>query len=307
MVIVSADAPDARLARALVLIRGELSALDVQVRIADASDASDAALPTPATANERLSLDVKEGVVVVRVYAPGALTPMIESVELDGPDVNAEVIAVRAVEVLRAARLLPAQAPRATLGKPIEAPKPAPAPSPLPLQDPSTPALQLAIGPSLTQSTQGSPQLDGQLGVLIGPRWGFVAVGAGTSLFSSEFERAAGHAQIARRALFLQLGARLRVQRAWELNARGGVSYLHYSANGSAQPGYLDRELAHRTAAVSLSVGGVYYFVRSFGVYLDLGALIALDAARVRVDNQSVATLDRPSISLGAGALLGAF
>ncbi len=103
------------------------------------------------------------------------------------------------------------------------------------------------------------------------------------SLAAPQFERKAGSAQVSRRALFFQLGARLRLHQAWELNARGGLSYVHYAASGVAQPGYLGQELDTGTGAASLSLGAAYYFVRAFGVYLDLSGLVAFDAARVRL------------------------
>src|SRR6478735_4530136 len=70
-VFVSSSTSDARLTRALVLIRGELSALglDVQVRAADAADAPASAAETT---SERLSLDIKDGALVVRVFTAGA-------------------------------------------------------------------------------------------------------------------------------------------------------------------------------------------------------------------------------------------
>jgi len=314
-VVVSSNISDARLPRALVLIRGELSAvgLDLQVRAADALDT-----PSPSdSTSERLTLDIKDGSIVVRVFAAGAQTPLVESVDPDGPEVSGEVIAVRAVEALRAARLLPSPTERAAA-----APKPPPEHPPAehlpaehpPVEHPSAaplvqpvPLLQLSLGPSFLQNSQGAPQLSARAAVLLGPSWGFVALGAEGSLTQPDFERAAGSVQVSRRGLFLQLGARVRVHHRWELNARSGLSYLRYGASGEAQPGYQAQDLEHRTGAASLSLGGAYYFVRALGVYLDVSGLVAFDAARVRLADETVVTLDRPSFALGFGVLLGAF
>jgi hypothetical protein len=315
LVIVSSNTSDARLARALVLIRGELSALGVDLQIRSA-ELPDAPASGSEPSSERLSLDVKEGVVVVRVFAAGAQAPLVESVDLDGPEVTAEVIAVRAVEALRAARLLPSQTPKAATPKtPAESPPAQPPPVDRSPVEPSKavpserplPLLQVALGPTFLQNPQGLPQLNAQLALRVGPSWGFAALAAEASLAGPDFTRQAGSAQISRRALLLQLGARLRVHRAWEVNARGGLSYIHYAASGVAQPGYLEQELQHDTGAASLSVGSAYYFARAFGVYLDFSALVAFDAARVRVGSENAVTLDRPSLALGVGALLGAF
>lgn len=311
-VSVTTNASDARMTRALVLIRGELSAvgLDLQVRSAD-----DLAASAPDTSSDRMSLDVKDGAIVVRVYAAGAQAPLVESVDLDGPEVTAEVIAVRAVEALRAAQLLPSPTQRTPTPKPPSPPPTAPRKAePVPIERApaahstrAVPLLQLALGPTLVQNLQGPPQLNAQAALAIGPSWGFVALGAEGSLTRLDFERTPGSAQISRRTSFLQFGGRVRLHRAWELNARAGVNYLHYRARGSAQPGYSAQSLEHETGGVSLSVGGAYYFARAFGAYLDFGGLVAFDAARVRLADESVVTLDQPSFRVGIGLLLGAF
>ena len=314
-VIVSSNTSDARLTRALVLIRGELSALglDVQVRAVEAAEGPPS---TPEVTSERLSLDVKEGVIVVRVFAAGAQAPLVESVDLDGPDVTAEVIAVRAVEALRAARLLPSRKERGSPTAP-RAQTPTATHPPVeqrPTEHPAAPAialpvptLQLSLGSTFVANAQGLPQPSAHAAIRVGPHWGFVALGVEGSLADLSLSRSVGSAQVSRRTLFLELGARVRVHRAWELNARGGVSYLHYSAKGVAEPGYLARSLEHGSGALALSIGGAHCFSSAFAVYLDVGGLVAFDAARIRLGNEEVVTLDHPSLSFGAGVLLGVF
>jgi hypothetical protein len=311
-VLVSSSPSDARLTRALVLIRGELSALGLDVRVTDGGDAPPG---FSETTSERLSLDVKDGVVVVRVFAAGGQVALVESVDVDGPEVTAEVIAVRAVEALRAARLLPAQPTRLVAPKPPPPPSsaeppasrtPAVVPNVAALATP-IPTVLLSLGPILVQNGRGSPQVGARAAVLVGPRWGFVAVGAEASLAEPDFESKAGSGHASRRALLLQLGTRVRFHRAWELSARAGVSYIHYAASGVAQPGYQAQDLEHGTGAASLSFGGAHYFARAFGIYLDLSGILAFDAARIRLDEADVVTLDRPSLALGAGVLLGFF
>lgn len=310
-VSVTTNTSDARMTRALVLIRGELSAvgLDLQVHGAD-----EVASGTPDTSGDRLTLDVKDGTIVVRVFAAGAQAPLVESVDLDGPEVTGEVIAVRAVEALRAARLLPAPSQRPATPAP-----PAPSPSaPRPVEHPPTdpvpvaprarqvPLFELALGPTFVQNLQGLAQVSGHVALAVGPSWGFAALGAEGSLSGLDFDRNPGSARISRRTSFLQLGARAQLHGSWELNARAGINYLHYRANGSARAGYAAQDLEHDTAGVSLSVGGAYYFARVVGVYLDVGGLAAFDAARVRLADETVVTLDQPSFAAGFGLLLGA-
>jgi hypothetical protein len=311
-VSVTTNTSDARMTRALVLIRGELSAVGLDLQLHNAEEVASAATDT---SSDRLSLDVKDGAIVVRVFPAGAQAPLVESVDLDGPEVSAEVIAVRAVEALRAARLLPSPTQRApTPQAPPRAPEAthsvehAPPERGAPASTlPAVPLLQFALGPAFVQNLQGLPQLAAHAALAVGPSWGFVALGGEGSLTGLSFERRPGSAQISRRTLFLQLGARVRLHRSWELNARAGVQYLHYRASGSAQTGYAAQALQHDTGGVSLSLGGAYYFARAVGVYLDLGTLTAFDAARVRLADETVVTLDRPSFALGFGLLLGAF
>ncbi|HEX2671296.1 MAG TPA: hypothetical protein VHM25_10520 [Polyangiaceae bacterium] len=310
-VSVTTNASDARMMRALVLIRGELSAVGLELQVHGADDVASAD-----TSSDRLSLDVKDGAIVVRVFPAFAQAPLVESVDLDGPEVSAEVIAVRAVEALRAARLLPAPGqrpapPKATPPPPAASPPVKHAPpeherdSAAPTQR-AVPLLELALGPTFVQNLQGPPQLNGHAALAVGPSWGFVALGAEGSLTGLDFERRPGSAQISRRTLFLQLGARVQLHRSWELNTRAGLHYLHYRASGSAETGYSAQVLEHDTGGVSLSVAGAYYFARAVGVYLDLGTLAAFDAARVRLADETVVTLDRPSFAIGCGVLLGA-
>jgi len=311
IVSVTTNTSDARITRALVLIRGELSAVGLDLQLHNADEVASAA---PDTSSDRLTLDVKDGVIVVRVFPSGAQAPLVESVDLDGPEVSAEVIAVRAVEALRAARLLPSPtqrpptpkaAPAATAAsRPVEHAPPEHEPAAPTVR--AVPLLEFALGPVFVQNLQGLPQLNARAGVAVGPRWGFVALGAEGSLTGLDFERRPGSAQISRRTLFLQLGARVQLHRSWELNARAGVHYLHYRASGSAQTGYSAQTLEHDTGGVSLSVGGAYYFARAVGVYLDIGTLAAFDAARVRLADETVVTLDQPSFAVGCGLLLGA-
>lgn len=315
-VVVTSNTVDERLTRALVLIRGELSAVGLELQVRGAEEA----VTSSEVTRDRLSIELRNSSIAVRVFAAGSETPLVESVAPDGPEVSAEVIAVRAVEALRAARLLPAASEREPKPAPVEAPRAVdarPAVTPTFESRPVEPShamrraldfplLQLALGPTFVQQMHGPPQTSARVSLSVGKSHGFVALGGEGSLSGLDFERNSGAAQISRRALFLQLGARVRVHRAWELNARGGIHYLHYGASGSAQPGYTSQDLEHGTGGASFSIGGAYYFARSLGVYLDLASLIAFDAARVRIANESLVTLDQPSFALGFGLLLGA-
>lgn len=325
--VISALAPDARLSRVLRLIRGELAGLGLDAELREeATPAS--VVAAPAGAYGALVIEARESAISVRAFAPGEAKPVAESIDLDAAGVDAEVVAVRAVETLRAALLPFAQAHRAELSpaargfarvaepvakRPptvtVAETKPPATPSvaaPGGARWAATPWVELAIGPNLSLSSSSSPLFDAEGVLLIGPPWGFVALGAESSLFRTELAGTGGHAEITRRTLSGQVGARLR-RREWELGTRLGVSYLSYTVHGVAEPGYLAQDLRHQAAAGSLTLSVAYYFVPSLGVYLSLSGLCSFDAARVRVAERDVGTLDQPSLALGTGAVLGLF
>ncbi len=325
VVVISAIAPDARLSHVLRLIRGELAGLGLDAELRE-DPAPASVVGAPAGAYGALVIEASEAAISVRAFAPGETKPVVESIDLDSAGVDAEVVAVRAVETLRAALLPFAQAHRAELSPAARgfarvaepaAVSPPPATekkrpltprvaAPRGTRNAMTPWVELAIGPNLLLNTSSSPLFDAQGVVLLGHAWGFVALGAESSLFRAELAGTGGHAEITRRALSGQVGARLR-RREWELATRLGVSYLNYAVHGVAEPGYLARDLRHQAAAASLTLSLAYYFVPSLGAYLSLSGLCSFDAARVRVAERDVGTLDQPSLALGAGALLGVF
>ena len=326
VVVISTVAPDARLARVLRLIRGELAGLGLDAELREEA-APASVLAAPPGAYGALVIEASEGAVSVRAFAPGETKPVVESIDLDSAGVDAEVVAVRAVETLRAALLPFAQAHRAELSpaargfarvpepevarapavataKPAVTPRAA---APRGERNGATPWVELAIGPNLLLNTSARPMFDAQAVVLIGPSWGFVALGAESSLFRAELAGTGGHAEITRRTLSGEVGARLRLRRQWELEARLGASYVNYAVHGVAEPGYLAQDLRHQTAAGSLTLSGAYYFVPSLGVYVSVSGLCSFDAARVRVAERDVGTLDQPSFALGAGARFARF
>ena len=313
-VIVVAPAPRAALVeRALPLIRGELAGEGLGAEMRDDE-------PQTATVPEGvyglLRLETNGSTMVIRAFAPGAPKPIVANVDSEEPGVDAEVLAVRAVETLRAAVLQFAQSHREDLPEAVrgfaQLPK-APAPASMPARAappparPSTPALQVFLGPELAWHPHLLPSLGAQGGIIVGPRWGFVAAGVESTLYRSRVEADAGHADISRRALALEFGARLRLARVWQISASVGAGYASYVARGKGAPGYVGVDVDHRSVAALLAVGGAYYFGRACAVYLNFRGGLALDAPAVRIAGRDASTLDRPSVVVSSGALFGIF
>lgn len=305
----------------LRLIRGELVGLGLDAELRE--DAAPAAVSAaPNGAYGALIVEASDSVLSVRAFAPGDPKPVVESIDLDSAGVDAEVAAVRAVETLRAALLPFAQAHRAELSaaardfarvrelpdKPAAStarPATRPAPATRGERRARTPWVELAIGPSLSINANGPLLLGAQGGLLVGPSWGFLALTGESTLYRGELDGAAGHAELARRALAAELGARLWLGARWELTGRAGMGYSEYAVHGVAKPAYLAQDLRHHTAFFACALGGAYYFVPELGVFLLWSGQLSLDAARIRIAGRDVGTLDQPSSTLAAGLLLG--
>jgi hypothetical protein len=309
-VIVVARAPrEARIERALLLIRGELAGVGLSAEIRDVAPES---VPVSSGVYGLVSLEEQGTVTEIRAFAPGDPKPIVASVDSADADVDAEVIAVRAVETLRAAVLQFAQThelglPDAVRGfaqLPKSAKPEAHAPPP---PHSTTPVLQGFLGPELAWHPHLVPSLGAQGGLVAGPRWGFVAASFESTLYRSRISASAGHADVARRVISLEFGARFRVARVWEVTTRAGAGYASYGVRGEAEPGYLAASVDHQSVVLSLAVGSAYYFGRALGLYLNVGGGVALDAPNVRIAGEDQSTLDRPSLVVSSGALVTIF
>lgn len=333
VVVLTDPAPVSMLSEALVRVRGELAAagLSAELRERKPSDPSEYK-PDPGVYGV-LAFEQLGPVVLIRAFGPATRTPITESVDTQSSTVNAEVLAVRAVETLRAAMVQGASRDatdvpdavrnftRSAQGQPNAdgasqpppaKPKPEPprALQPEPAPHPRKPAPALThflvgwIGGGVALEPNARARSSGELGVLAGPRWGFAAASFESSLARLEFSNTAGSASATSRALTLALGARLRLTRRVELFTRAAGGHAWYDVQGRGNPGYVGQHLRPRSAFAALGVSGGYWFADSLGLALDLGARFALDAPRVRIADSDLVALDRPSFRVGL-ALLG--
>jgi hypothetical protein len=347
--------PDASrlVSEALVRAQGELFAVGLgsvrtgSVPLAtDASPSENGSPPhLPTDIYGLLILEQNEGSIVIHAWAPHATESLDARVDLGASGVTAEVVAVKAVETLRAAMLQFARreggaVPEAVRGftrlpseetsrKPLEPAKPAPKPAAQPKPptdapdgdhdteptstsagDPlkgSSAPLGAWLGPQLALDPDASTNFGGQVGLWVGPRWGFVAIVFDTSFGTLELDAEEGDAKVQRRALTLQLGGRIRPALALELFARAGVGYAAFDVKGQGAPGYLGLHPTHESVTAQATAGAAWWLARSFGVYGSLGTAVAFDAPSVRIAGRRIATLDRPSFSLSFGAIAAVF
>lgn len=350
LLVAPADASNL-LSEALVRAQGELFAVGLaSARTANVpNEGSDNPAAGPGDA-PRLPTDVygllvleqREGAIVIHAWAPHATASLDARVELNAPGLTAEVLAVKAVETLRAAMLqfarnergpvpeavrgftkLPSdEAPRDVAPpEPSSKPKP-PKPPPEEVEPPEPPPDEAApsgsgplraapiaawLGPQVAVEPGAGASVGGQLGVLVGQRWGFAAVVFDTGFGRLELDAAEGDAKVQRRALSLQLGGRIHAARAWELFGRAGVGYAAFDVRGRGEEGYRGLHLTHQSFILQTNAGVICWLTRAFGLYGSIGAVLALDAPVVRIAGHRAATLDHPSLSLSLGATAALF
>jgi hypothetical protein len=306
----------ALLKEALVRAQGELAAVGLQADVEIIDDAGRAP-PLPSDVYGLLALEQRAGVIVIQAWAPRANSSISAQVELTAPGVTAEVIAVRAVETLRAAMLQFARTadgdvPPAVRGFTRFTPEPAVAPrkSSAPRAPRSArlaPPLAFWAGPAVSLHAGTSPDLGAQLGVLVGPSFGFAAAAFETTLGDLHLQAPQGSADVRRQAVWAQLGARFRPARAWEVATRVGFGYAAFAIEGHGEVGYSGRSATHGSPAAMLAVSTAYWATRSFGLYVSVGGRLALDAPTILVADKPVITLDRPSFVLSLGSSVGVF
>ena len=317
VVVMAPSDASALLKESLVRAQGELSAVglgaDVELLTGEQSETHGSAL-RPGVYGV-LELEQRGTLLVIHAWAPGATESLNARVNLAAPGVTSEVIAVRAVETLRAAMLQFAEAERGQVpevvrgftrfvaqAEPSRAP---PAPAPEPTR--RSPPLAFWAGPALSLHPGVAPDLGAQLGILVGPNRAFAGAAFETTLGGLHFEREHGSADVRRQAAWLQLGVRFRPDDAWEVSTRAGAGYAAFNIDGAGETGYHGAETTHGSLALMLGVSTVYWATRSFGLYGSVGGRIATDAPTILIAEKQVITLDRPSFVVSLGASFGVF
>lgn len=294
--------------------QGELSAVGLSAELELLPATRDSRPGSGTGVYGSLELAQRGQTLLIVARAPRAPQPVEERVDLAQPGVTAEVIAVRAVETLRAAMLQSAEAERGAVPEAVRGftrfsapPEPKPAAVTAPPARRSSPPLVFWAGPALSLHAGASPDWGLELGGLIGSRHFFGAVAFDTTLGDLRLTAEHGSATVSRRALWAELGARFRPAGAWEVATRAGVGYAIFDVTGQAQPGYHGIQRAHGSVALMLGVTGAYWVTRAFALYASVGCRLATDAPRVVIAEQQLTTLDRPSFVTSVGGRFGVF
>lgn len=326
---------------ALILTGGELAAVGLQVDVRSYRDdelRADSEILKPLAGTEddvfgKLVFARSGSQLTVYAFAPGLDAPItqVEGVAGSGPD--PEIVAVRAVEVLRAAMLQYARQPRANddalpstvTGFTQAAPSPAESKKPeraAPLS--TSPAAnertdsdadephagverrwQLWAGPMLWVDVE--PRLVG-----VGPRLTLLAThdayGAGLTLDAgwsmNEVRGSEGVARVRRLSALAQFQAHLWwSQRAFGF-ARAAIGVAHYRVAAEAAPGFVAQTGEHLSPSIAIELGTGYWLSDWLGAYVSTGSTLAIDPAQVRFAGREVAIIDRPALVSSLGLML---
>jgi len=243
------------------------------------------------------------------------------------------VVAIRAVESLRAAMLPYARSarerereiPESVSGftrlepepEPESKVEPEPPTRPERPSDPlvppasSTPdrrpmSLSLWVGPNFTSDPDASAtSMGAQAGIYLGKHWYFAGASLRSSISPTAIRSPAGRAEIQRLSALGQLRGKLDVgdNSAVALQLGGGLIY--YSVDGEAEQGFEGRSTSHHSPVFNAEFLAAQWFFEQFGAYLSIDGSFASDAPSIRLGEEAVAKLQQPSISGSIGVVIG--
>lgn len=307
------DAADPVLDEALNRVRGELSAvgLSADVRLFHGT----AAEPELAQDVEGALAIERDGPVIrVRAWGPLSPVPVVQELDARASEVTAEVVAVRAVEALRAVTLAFKKAERKEVEappppKPEPAPAPPPPPSPLPRAGLAPRgghgAITLWAAPNtfydFDSRTLG---LGGELGAYYGRFPCFVGPAFTSTLYRPSLEVSAGSIDARRLSAALRAGCALEVGDAFELWLSLGAGLALYNVEGHAKSGYVGHSLRHASPFLTAGVGASAWLSRYFGFFARVDASLATNAGGLRVGGIEIAALERPLVWAALGVQL---
>jgi hypothetical protein len=312
---------DALLDEALVRIQGELGAMGLEpvVRAAESGANEPATTPASADIGGTLVLERAANWIRIRATGPASLDPVVQEIDTRPVDVNAEVIAVRAVEALRAVMLGLPEPKRAEPERKPAASAPASAALKPPPAPPSTPPAALSIAPATrgaltfwaapgTFLDRGlrTPSLGAELGAFWGRSSVFVGVTGSAALLRASFKSSPGEVEVRRETGLARLGYALELGHAFECWMLAGAGVSRYGIAGHAEAGYIGEQSHHTSMLVALGAGAMAWLSPHVGTFLRVDGSLATNAPAIHVDYRELVTLDRPTLWLSLGLALRA-
>lgn len=327
------------LEEALLRLRGELVAVGLELVYDRQTPITDTLPKLDPHTYAAIVFDKTGGLYHIRVYSAesDAAAQVIDPSEAE---VNAEVIAVRTVELLRATMLQYArrshgrgetlpdsvraftgldEEPEPARSKPSAEPPPEPLRPPTPEIDQGGPRLEPAaagamrpkprlslwFAPALQVQADGSlPSLRARASLLFGQAWYAIGAGVAATVRPLVLNDPSGSVDIGSNVVTLQLRANYQPLSASELFVQVGGGMAFFSIEAQANSGFLAQNSTHTTGIFGIELGAVYWVHDNLGVYLSLCSSLVTDAPRILLDEREVATLWQPALAFSAGLAL---
>jgi hypothetical protein len=337
VVVIRPDPPGPLLDEALIRIRGELSAVGLGVEIRSPNPEDPEAPPTFGPLDYGVvELRSSDSEIEIRAHAPGLDSPVVQTADPNHPGINAEVIAIRTVEALRAAMIQYARrkhARREALPKPVSGftkleelePETKPGAPPPPPERPEKPPLP-PPSPSPSATADGSLEWSLWFGgaalvdvpakvTSVGAQGAFflgnssyrVGVAADRTALAARVEQAEGQVWIRRTTIGGRFHANFDLVSSLFLFAGVGAGAAEYRFESVAAPGFVSNDASHVSALGSAELGLGAWFFRNGGAFLSARGDVATDAPELLFASRDVAHLDQPSLSISLGVMIGRF
>jgi hypothetical protein len=308
---------------ALIRTRAELLAVGLEVSVSKVHGVE--------AGGESDEYGVLELTLVGRAIRIQALSPdraheYTQLVDPSLPSVDAEVVAIRAVEALRAMMASYAREVRASdreLPGPVkDFARLTPSPEPPPTKPPVPPAPRVAqepqdrspttfdavlfAGPVVTlPSTRMGVAWAARVGALLRLSRFEAGVSLETTLTESVVRADAGRAAVGRDLVAAHVALHDELSPGLEWSLRTGAGFARYTITGMPAPGFVGSETQHPTSLLQLTLVLESWLTDSLGWYVDGQTSVVGDAPKPMIGGKSVAIVGQPGFSASAGIVFG--
>jgi hypothetical protein len=334
VVVLRPEPPGPLLEEALIRIRGELSTVGLGVEVrSPAPDELEAPPSFGPLDYGVVELRVVDSQIEIRAHAPGLDSPVVQTADPEHPGINAEVIAIRTVEALRAAMIQYARRKKSrneALPKPVsgftkleepeaeEAPKPAP-PPPTPREEPrprgslpdarrSSAGLEWSLwlgGNALVDFPSRVTSLGAQGAFFVGRSFYRVGLLADRTALGGRIDEFEGQVSIRRTALTGRFDLELDLVSTAFAFGGVGAGAADYRFETVAAPGFVSSDGHHLSALLSAELGLGAWFFENGGAFASARLDVATDAPELFFAARDIARLDQPSLVFSAGVMVG--
>lgn len=324
--IVVSEHRDPLLEEALVRIRAELEAVGFEVIFRVPAEISSDASALGPEEQEAGALELFRGGGELHVHAiaRGLDAPLTQSIRArDG--MTAEVVAVRAVEVLRAAMIQSVRSQPPSGGEEwaepierfthLERPRAEPLPSPAPVavasEEPDAvdapTAWHFIVEAGVMArlpATEASGAVGGELRLSLEKSWFRAGVWLDSTIAPSVIDSDAGTIRARDLSVLARAGSVLGDAAGWQWQAGVGAGVAHLWFDVDAAPGFRSASGAQTSALLQLDSTLGFWVTERAGPYCSARLGVLLDAAVVRIEGEEVARWGRPSLTGSCGAQL---